>query len=117
MSKQRQLERYNNLLEMRDNLRKELNDIEDLIIVMENLQKPYVANVYAYSGHYSMQFETEEKARKKLQEYAGKTRFKNGLNYGVYLYKWEEDGTRTLLEVIPKGQKNFKPSGKFNNEL
>ena len=43
----------------------------------------------------------------KLEEYASKKYFKNGLNYGVYLFKWNEDGSKELLEIIPLGNKNF----------
>ncbi|MBN7742772.1 hypothetical protein JYA35_09225 [Bacillus velezensis] len=75
-------------------LKQKLEDIESKIIQINNMQKPYVANVSAYSGHYSMQFENEEKAKKKLYEYASKRYFKNGLNHGVYLYKWNEDGSK-----------------------
>ncbi|MGF0223933.1 hypothetical protein P5495_021360 [Bacillus velezensis] len=90
-------------------LEEKLRDVESNITKINNMQKPYVANVSAYSGHYSMQFEKEEKAKKKLYEYASKRYFKNGLNYGVYLYKWNEDGSKTLLESIPLGRENFEP--------
>lgn len=110
MKKQRQLARYNELLAKRDSLNQELIDVHNELTLINNLQKPFVSNVSAYSGHYSMQYETEDKARKKLKEYASKTYFKNGLNYGVYLYKWNEDGTKTLLESIPMGHKDFKPN-------
>lgn len=110
MKNQRQLAKYNELITKRDNLKQELIDVENEITLINNLQKPYVANVSAYSGHYSLQFDTEDKARKKLKEYEGKQYFKNGLNYGVYLYKWNEDGTKTLLESIPMGRKDFKPN-------
>ncbi|MCY7948034.1 hypothetical protein P8891_06175 [Bacillus atrophaeus] len=99
------------LLEKRKKLLEEVKEIDNQLKVIENMEKPYVANVSAYSGHYSMQFKTEEKARKKLKEYESKSYFKNGLNYGVYLYKWNEDGTRDLLESIPVGHSWFKPHG------
>lgn len=98
------------LLTRKAALEEELVEIEKQLVWINNLEKPYVANVSAYSGHASMQFKTEEKARKKLEEYAGKQYFRNGLNYGVYLYKWNEDGTKTLLESIPVGRKDFKPN-------
>ncbi|KON87417.1 hypothetical protein AF332_11660 [Sporosarcina globispora] len=98
------------LLNRKEALELEIQNIEKQLRVMTNLEKPYVANVSAYSGHYSMQYKTEAQARKKLNEYAAKTYFKNGLNYGVYLYKWNEDGSKTLLESIPLGRKNFEPS-------
>ena len=84
------------LLKRKNELEKELNEIEEKLFVLENLEKPYVANVSAYSGHYQTQFKTETQARKKLSEYAGKKYFKNGLNFGVYLYKWESDGSRIV---------------------
>lgn len=76
-----------------------------------NLEKPYVAAISSYSGGGKMQFKTEEQARKKLKEYAGKTYFKNGLSYGVYLYRHNPDGTKTLLESKPMGTKDFRPHG------
>ena len=98
------------LLKRKSEIEEELRLINTQLTVIGNLEKPYVANVSAYSGNYSMQFKKEEQARKKLNEYASKKYFKNGLNYGVYLYKWNDDGTKTLLEVIPKGRENFEPS-------
>ncbi|MCY8958260.1 hypothetical protein [Bacillus atrophaeus] len=102
--KREELEKKKRVLEHK------LEDVESEITLINNMQKPYVANVLAYSGHYSMQFEKEEKAKKKLYEYASKRYFKNGLNHGVYLYKWNEDGSKTLLESIPIGRENFKPN-------
>ncbi|MCY8513729.1 hypothetical protein [Bacillus atrophaeus] len=102
--KREELEKEKRVLEQK------LEDVESEITLINNMQKPYVANVLAYSGHYSMQFEKEEKAKKKLYEYASKRYFKNGLNHGVYLYKWNEDGSKTLLESIPIGRENFKPN-------
>ena len=98
------------LLNRKLEIESELEEIDQKLRIIKNLEKPYVANVSAYSGHYDMQFKTEEQARKKLNEYKGKLYFKNGLNYGVYLYKWNEDGTKTLLESIPVGRDNFYPS-------
>lgn len=101
------------LLKRREELEEEIVEIDKKLVRINNLEKPFVANVSAYSGNYSRQFKTEEQARNKLKEYAGKKYFKNGLNYGVYLFRWNEDGTRTLLEVIsmPTGRKEFHPSG------
>lgn len=110
MDKKALLERKEKFEQRKKELLESLSYVEDQLILINNLEKPYVANVSAYSGHYSMQFNSEEKARKKLKEYAGKQYFKNGLNYGVYLYKWNEDGSKTLLESIPKGLKDFKPN-------
>ncbi|PLS19476.1 hypothetical protein CVD28_03405 [Bacillus sp. M6-12] len=98
------------LLLRKAELEKELQEVEHNLWLLNNLEKPFVANVSAYSGHYSSQFKTEQQARKKLKEYASKKYFKNGLNHGVYLYKWNEDGTKELLEVIPLGRKDFTPN-------
>lgn len=98
------------LLEKKSQLEEKIYEIDQQLYILTNLEKPYVANVSAYSGHYSMQYKTETQARKKLSEYASKQYFKNGLNYGVYLYKWNEDGTKELLVVIPMGRKDFKPN-------
>jgi hypothetical protein len=98
------------LLERKEQLEEEIYQIDQQLYILTNLEKPYVANVSAYSGHYSMQYKTEFQARKKLNEYASKQYFKNGLNYGVYLYKWNEDGSKTLLESIPMGRQDFKPN-------
>ena len=96
------------LLARKSEIENELAEIDRKLTVIANLEKPYVANVSAYSGQYSMQFKTEAQARKKLKEYEGKKYFKNGLNYGVYLYKWNEDGTKDLLESIPVGRQHFQ---------
>lgn len=98
------------LLARKEELKQSLADIEILLNLIDNLEKPYVANVSAYSGHYSTQFKTEEQAKKKLEEYASKRYFRNGLNYGVYLYKWNEDGTKTLIESRAVGRKTFQPN-------
>ncbi|MEK4427677.1 hypothetical protein MHB54_00305 [Paenibacillus sp. FSL M7-0802] len=97
------------LINKKKELQQKIIEIDKKLTAIENLEKPYVANVCAYSGHYSMKFETEAKARKKLDEYFSKQYFKNGLNYGVYLYKYSEDGKPTLMDVKPKGQPDFFP--------
>lgn len=96
-----------NLLSKKHDLEQELQKVNKTLRHIENLEKPYVANVQAYSGHFSTKFKTEEKARKKLEEYAKKIYFKNGLNYGVYLYKYREDGTKEVLESMPINMRNF----------
>ena len=94
-------------LQRKSILEKEIFELDKELVKLTNLEKPYVANVSAYSGHYSLQFATEEAARKKYVEYKSKKYFKNGLNYGVYLYKWEVDGTKTLIEETALGNKTF----------
>lgn len=99
------------LLSQKEEAEKELNRIDGELLKLDRLEKPYVAVVSAYSGTYSASFSKEEAARKKMNEYFGKRYFKNGLNYGVYMYKWNEDGSQTLLEVKPKATKDFYPAG------
>jgi hypothetical protein len=88
-------------------LEKEIFELDKELVKLTNLEKPYVANISSYSGHFSMQFPTEDAARKKYEEYKSKKRFKNGLTYGVYLYKFEVDETKTLLEETALGRKTF----------
>jgi hypothetical protein len=94
-------------LQRKSILEKEILEIDKELEKLTNLEKPYVANISSYSGHFSMQFATEDAARKKYEEYKSKKRFKNGLTYGVYLYKFEVDGTKTLLEETALGNKSF----------
>lgn len=101
MNKEELLGRKNELLD-------EIEEIDYKLYLLNNLEKPYVVELSSYSGGSKAQFKTEEKARKKLAEYKGKKYFRNGLTYGVYMYKWNEDGTKTLLEEIPMGRKDFK---------
>lgn len=110
ISKEKMLASKEKLEKRKEELEEELKIIELNLSLIHNLEKPYVANVSAYSGHYSIQYKTEDQARKKLKEYASKQYFKNGLNYGVYLYKWNEDGSKTLLEMIPLGREDFSPN-------
>lgn len=89
------------LEETKNNLMEKLTELEVKLTILDNLEKPYVAVVQSYSGGGQMAFKTLEKAEAKLEEYKNKTRFKNGLNYGVYLYEHLEDGNKKLLKVIP----------------
>lgn len=86
-----------------------INEVEEELKKLSRLEKPYVASVDAHSGHYESSFNTEEKARKKMEEYSRKQYIKNGLNYGVYLYKWNTDQTKKLIEFHPKGDKDYYP--------
>lgn len=88
------------LTEEEGKLTKRLEDIQKQLNVLDNLEKPYVAVVQSYSGGGRMAFKTLEQAEKKLEEYRGKTYFKNGLNYGVFLYKHNEDGTKEMIKEI-----------------
>ena len=98
------------LLKRKSEIEEELRLINTQLTVIGNLEKPYVANVSAYSGNYSMQFKKEEQARKNVDGYGSKKYFKNRFNYEVYLYKLNDNEKKTLLEVIPKGRENFEPS-------
>mgnify|MGYP003499827159 CR=1 FL=1 len=96
------------LLEAREELLLELAEIENQLLFLKNMEKPYVACINSHHGNFSAQFKKEEQARKKLAEYKNKKYYKNGLNYGVYLFKWNEDGTKEIIEVIPLAGKDVK---------
>lgn len=96
------------LLDLKENLTRKLTDVEKRLTVLDNLEKPYVACVQSYSGGGKAAFKTLEQAEKKLEEYRGKKYFRNGLNYGVYLYKHLEDGSKEMLKVIPLQEHHFR---------
>lgn len=98
------------LEQKKEALTRQLNDINHQLKYIETLEKPYVACISSYSGGGQMAFKTETQARKKLEEYYGKKRFRNGLSYGVYLYRHNPDKTITLLEFRPMARKDFYPS-------
>ncbi|MGX1195797.1 hypothetical protein [Metabacillus sp. SLBN-84] len=99
----------NQLIDKAERLRQELNKTKEEIRRVEDLERPYVAAISSYSGGGESRFETEELARKKFTDYCMKDYYKNGLTYGVFLYKLNEDGTKTLLENHPMGRKDFFP--------
>lgn len=99
------------LLSRKEELERELNLVEHQLTNIDRLEKPYVAVISSYSGGSSARFGSEKAARNKMNEYFSKKYFRNGLTYGVYLYKWNEDLTKTLLEVKPKATKDFYPLG------
>ncbi|AGR46617.1 hypothetical protein vBBak6_064 [Bacillus phage v_B-Bak6] len=99
------------LLAERQKIENELHRVDGKLLLLDRLEKPYVAEVSSYSGGGSMSFATEAAARNKMIEYYNKKYYRNGLNYGVYMYKWNEDGSQTLLEVKPKATKDFYPAG------
>lgn len=86
---------HNELIEM-------ANKQEEIISDLKKLLKPYVAAVSSYSGGGEMAFATLDKAENKYREYRSKTYFRNGLNYGVYLYQWyleDHKISRRLIKV------------------
>jgi hypothetical protein len=97
------------LIEKREELRERMNGVDEEIRRMECLEKPFVAAISAYSGGGETRYETEEQARKKFKEYCGKTYYRNGVSHGAFLYKYNEDGTKTLLDVHAMNQKDFFP--------
>jgi hypothetical protein len=97
------------LIEKREGHRVSMNKIDDEIRRMECLEKPFVAAISSYSGGGETRCETEELARKKFNEYCRKTYYRSGISHGAFLYKYNEDGTKTLLEVHPMNQKDFFP--------
>lgn len=99
----------NQLIVKRERLLEELNDINQELRRMEELEKPYIAAISSYNGSGETKCKTEVQARKKYQEYCGKTYYRNGLTRGAYLYQFNADGTKTLLDYHPMGQKDFYP--------
>ena len=91
--------RRNDLLARKEEIQAELSEINRKLATLDKLDKPFEACVHGYSspGISSTSWKTEEQARKKYDEYLGKTYFRNGLIYGVILYRNNEDGTRTVL--------------------
>ncbi|WP_078598630.1 hypothetical protein [Evansella clarkii] len=98
------------LLEEKEKLLVRIGTIDEKLKRIENMKKPYVACISSYSGGGRSAFATEAQARKKLDEYSGKQYFRNGLSWGTYLFKHNEDGTKTLIEVRPMNRPNFYPS-------
>lgn len=97
------------LIVKREHLLEELNDINQKLNRIEELEKPYVAAISSYSGGGEMKCMTEAQARRKFEDYCGKTYYRNGLSYGTYLYRLNADGTKTLLDYQPMGRKDFYP--------
>lgn len=90
-------------------LLKKLENVEDSLRLLTNLEKPFVTVVHTYSGdkHYYTNFKTLEQAVKKFDEMVKKKRFKNGLIYGVYVFKYNQGGTEELLKSERK-HKSFR---------
>ena len=101
MSKLYIKEERERLLEEQEDLYVKLAKVDYQLEILGKMEKPYVACVQSYSGGGSMQFDTYEKALAKMEEYKGKEMFRNGLNYGVYLYKHKLNGEREMLMEIP----------------
>lgn len=97
------------LLIQREQLLTKLQNLDQEISHLDNMEKPYVAAISSYSGGGKVSFKTEEQARRKFEEYCGKTYYRNGLTNGAYLYKHNHDGSKTLLEVKEMGRPDFYP--------
>lgn len=96
------------LLAKKEELQALIADVDKKLTYLDNMEKPYVACVQSYSGGGSASFKTLAQAEKKLEEYHDKKYFRNGLNYGVYLYKHLEDGSKKMLKVIPLQKGHFR---------
>jgi hypothetical protein len=92
------------LLKRKTELKAELKEITDKIAAIELSEKPFEAVLFGYSspGRSSMFFKTEEQARKKFEEYSAKSYFRSGRVDGTALYRYNLDGTRTLLDFVKK---------------
>lgn len=97
------------LTEKRADLIKEISNIDAQLEQIKQLEKPYVACISSYSGGGQAAFKTEKQEKIKLNEYANKDYFRNGLSYGAYLYKHNQDGSKTLLENRPINKSDFYP--------
>ncbi|WP_270813899.1 hypothetical protein [Exiguobacterium sp. CinTr1] len=69
-------------------LKIQLIEKESLVEEINKLLKPFVAVVYSYSGGGCMAFSSLDAATKKYHEYRSKKYFRNGLNYGVFLFEY-----------------------------
>lgn len=103
------------LIEKREEHRISMNKINDEIRRLECLDKPFVAAISAECGGGETRCETEEQARKKFEEYCGKTHYRRGVIHGAFLYKYNEDETKTLLDVHPINKEDFFPY-QFNKD-
>lgn len=101
----------NELFAKRTDLQNQLDAVNQEISVLESNEKPFVAAISSYSGGGSLTFKTEAQARKKYEEYCKKNYYRNGLSYGAYLYKNNEDGAKTLIDYKPMGHSWFYPDG------
>ena len=90
-------------------------DVDKKLTYLDNMEKPYVACVQSYGGGGSSSFKTLAEAEKRLEQYEDKQYYRNGLNYGVYLYKHLEDGSKKMLKVIPLQKGHFREPNLNNN--
>lgn len=97
------------LIEQREQLRQNINSINQEIQRMEDLEKPFVAAISAFNGGGETRFETEELARKKFMQYGKMPVYRKGVSHGAFLYKYNDDGSKTLIDVQPIGQDDFYP--------
>lgn len=104
------------LIQKREQLRGNINSINQEIRRIEDLEKPFVAAISASNGGGETRCETEELARKKFNEYAKKAVYRKGVSYGAFLYKYNDDGSKTLIDVQPINQDDFYPY-QFDQEI
>lgn len=104
------------LIQQREQLRGKINNINDEIRRIEDLEKPFVAAISATNGGGETRYDSEEMARKKLEAYAKKEVYRGGISHGAFLYKDNEDGSKTLLDVKPIAQEDFYPY-QFDQEI
>lgn len=97
------------LIVKREQLRENINGINREIRRIKELEKPYVAAISATNGGGETRFKTEKLARKKFEEYAKKDIYRGGASHGAFLFKYNDDGTKTLLDVQPIGKDDFYP--------
>ena len=69
-------------------LKIQLIEKESIVEELNMLLKPFVAEVKSYSGGSSMAFSNLGDATKKYEWYRSKKYFRNGLNYGVFLFEY-----------------------------
>lgn len=96
------------LVAKKEELQRLIADIDKELTYLDNMEKPYVACIQSYGGGGSSAFKTLAEAEKRLEEYEDKKYYRNGLNYGVYLYKYLEDGSKKMLKVIPIQKGHFR---------
>lgn len=90
-------------------LRNELTRIEKELSLIESLERPFKAAISSHGGLGNVGFKTEEKARKKYEQYCKKYLYRGGTTHGAYLYKVNEDGSKTLLDYQPINTPDFYP--------
>lgn len=96
------------LVAKKEELQALIAEVDKELTYLDNMEKPYVACVQSYGGGGGSSFKTLAEAEKRLEQYQEKKYYRNGLNYGVYLYKHLEDGSKKMLKVIPLQKGHFR---------